>query len=475
MASGIRKRFNPGDSGLRRRPPATGKRPCSRAFGMPGFWTMAIVAGFLFFGCASLRLHDPERLQKAKEVAALSEELRAGETSPYAAMEDNLEVVAEARRESGAQLWEIRRKAFEDEMAELTAEDVRGELLQALEDHERTLQSVSEMALQAAADVKTALERQKLITEILHGRDTLEAGSIEEVLKAVNERLVWVQDTVAAINKVAGRLNREIADRRSDRKGSRTEEVLAAFARISGQIEAGMPAAQKALQTQIEASERLLAAVEESPEVDAAMELLLQAGREISMLEDSRLQEMRRHLQAVQLIEESVKERHRIFIVYLMLPSLNRTAVETGARIWEKYREEFGLPEYTAEMQRQDREVQRRLWPPQATLAQYVANAFDADDPARGKAAVQLVESLGVLLFVEQPQDLASEIELATELHRHSIRLSQINAQQRLDVVNQIAQSLQIYYSGGVDPSEVAQMILLAAQVGALTYIGTQL
>ena len=65
--------------------------------------------------------------------------------------------------------------------------------------------------------------------------------------------------------------------------------------------------------------------------------------------------------------------------------------------------------------------------------------------------------------------------EMASEQHLHSIRLSRINAGQRADIVNQLAQGLEIYYQGGVKPEEIAQLLLLATQAGGIFFVGSQL
>ena len=88
---------------------------------------------------------------------------------------------------------------------------------------------------------------------------------------------------------------------------------------------------------------------------------------------------------------------------------------------------------------------------------------------------MKFVANVGLLLFVEEPQDLAAEAEADAELHRHSIRLSQINAQQSMDLIHQVTLGLQTFYKGGITPDEVAGLVLAASEVGALTFIGARL
>jgi hypothetical protein len=96
--------------------------------------------------------------------------------------------------------------------------------------------------------------------------------------------------------------------------------------------------------------------------------------------------------------------------------------------------------------------------------------AVDRDKQSAG----ELGAILGLVRFVELPKDQQAVQELAAELHRHSIRMSAVNARQRLDLVQQITEGLRIYYSGAVTPEEVAGLILEAARVLALSFIGTQ-
>jgi hypothetical protein len=92
----------------------------------------------------------------------------------------------------------------------------------------------------------------------------------------------------------------------------------------------------------------------------------------------------------------------------------------------------------------------------------------DGEESDKREGAAQLPVMVALILFVEAPLDLQADIDTATELHRHSIRLSQLNSQQRLEMVHQLAQALALYYEGGIRPEEVARLALAAGQVGAL-------
>ena len=83
-------------------------------------------------------------------------------------------------------------------------------------------------------------------------------------------------------------------------------------------------------------------------------------------------------------------------------------------------------------------------------------------------------EQIGRFLFYERRLFADTLLNLAREQHLYSIRLSRINAQQRAGLVHQLSEGLEVYYRGGVKLETAAQLILAAAQVGAITFIGAQ-
>jgi hypothetical protein len=84
------------------------------------------------------------------------------------------------------------------------------------------------------------------------------------------------------------------------------------------------------------------------------------------------------------------------------------------------------------------------------------------------------VAALGILLFHEGPFLSGARLDLEQARHRHSIRLSALSAQQRVDLVHQLSEGLEIYHRGGIKPETVAELLLMASQVGALGFIGAQ-
>jgi hypothetical protein len=109
------------------------------------------------------------------------------------------------------------------------------------------------------------------------------------------------------------------------------------------------------------------------------------------------------------------------------------------------------------------------------TLAGYVgADVTRQDVKAFPATSPRLVATLGILLFYEREYFETVSWDLAREQHRYSVRLSKANAQERAQLVNQLAQGLEVYYQGGIKPEVLAQLLLMAGQVGALSFIGAQ-
>ena len=108
----------------------------------------------------------------------------------------------------------------------------------------------------------------------------------------------------------------------------------------------------------------------------------------------------------------------------------------------------------------------------EVTLAQYLASNVKRE--AENAQGPQLVAALGILIFVERPfLDIAVN-RLYEENNRHVLRLSKINSQQRASLLTELAAGIEIHEQGGFKPEEVSGLVLFAAQVGALFFIGFQ-
>ncbi|MEM7221629.1 MAG: hypothetical protein AAF495_01535 [Pseudomonadota bacterium] len=107
-----------------------------------------------------------------------------------------------------------------------------------------------------------------------------------------------------------------------------------------------------------------------------------------------------------------------------------------------------------------------------ATLAKYMAtNVKRPPDEAQG---AYTLAAMGILSFVERPfLDIAVN-RLYEERNRHALRLSKINTQQRTALLTELAAGIEIHEQGGLKPEEISELVLFAAQVGALFFIGFQ-
>ncbi len=216
--------------------------------------------------------------------------------------------------------------------------------------------------------------------------------------------------------------------------------------------------------------------VESDKRVEAAEQLVKRAAEQTAASEHERLVEMRRYLADLRRDRDRLTTRDEIVACSLVPVLLGHLYPVLG----DATRNQF-LAVYR-DLQKRRSCIEKldpvaldveltQTWGG-GTAAQYVAAdiaKFQAD-----ATSPHFIAAVGVLLFHERAVFDAARLDVARAGHRHSVRLSQISAQQRLDLVHQLSQGLEIYYRGGVKPETVAQLLLAAAQVGALTFIGVQ-
>ena len=233
----------------------------------------------------------------------------------------------------------------------------------------------------------------------------------------------------------------------------------------------GVVQAMHRLEEKIADAREILEAPLEDPQVKAAQNLLVRAGQEVTLLEQERLLEFRRHLSAVERIQAEMTNRHGTYMDELMLPALAAVDVDKAVEEWEKRHDALGEDEKTViagnvaqwtKDAANERDFSQYL---EASLARETVDDF-------GRISVDLVQSLALILFVEQYGDEQAALALATEQHLHSINFSEINLKHNVDLVHQITEGLQIYYQGGIKPEELAEIIILSSQVAALFLIG---
>lgn len=451
---------------------------------------IALLALTSLAGCASLRPQDDERLEIAEEAAQLAADLRQGQAGPFGAMEQNLGTVAAARQQVLSLLDATRKEAFLARFPQMTREQLAEELMTALGDHVTAQTQATAQVRQAAETVKEELERQATLS-----KTAPKDSQLASVLGEVDRRLRQLDSFLTDVSKATSTLkNLEAAvsgiqrvDRSTATPGSPTDGADGNADGGSAAPDGTSPPSADPLdhlgktvadaQGLLNPVRNTLTDIQSDPEVLAAQRLVLQAGQEVAASEMARLTEMKRHLTVVQNVEEQLTERDRIYGAQLVLPTLGWVATDND------YRQAFTDLDLEDSFDGSLLELNRcfqKAWCDGCDLAAFVAANLALSPPAdcetddMGVEVMKMVAQVGVILFSEDQRDQQALLDLATERHRHSIRLSQINSQQRLNLVGQIAEGLRIYYQGGLAPAQAAQLILAASQVLATFYIGSE-
>jgi hypothetical protein len=242
-------------------------------------------------------------------------------------------------------------------------------------------------------------------------------------------------------------------------------------------IDASSANDKEALDKAVDAAKTSLKNIDKSPTVTASTLLLQRTAEQVISAEQSRLLVMREHLAGLERLRDSLVVRDRIDVCNLFLTAAGQVYAALGEKgkttldaVFQKLKNSKRYECLGTLDLKQSPDI-TPLWSG-GTLADYVAADIAAHK--QGAKSPELVGALGILLFHERRLFADAELNLARERHLYSIRLSRVNAQQRAGLVHQLSASLEIYYQGGVKPETVAQLILAAAQVGALTLIGVQ-
>jgi hypothetical protein len=442
-------------------------------------------------GCGSFRLHDPGRMRTASDAAKLAADLSRATSGPFGPMEQNLDEVqstqARLRRLSEAH----ERETFLRILARLDADRIADRLIKAMHDRQEIFKALDERQAAAATAVNAALDRQTLIVDHLNDRPNTEAAKdLTETLGRVGKRLEWLdnlREGLAALH---------------DRPGPGAKAVPSgAVGNAMTKAGQGM-ADDAALSTVLDSARDVLKGVEKDDRVGAAMQLVRRAAEQAAAAEQLRLLEFRRYLADLRRLRERLLVRDVIAVCQLLTPAVSQVRPGTSEptttknrrkdlkdkldalRASGRYKDECdaALTEAVSDtpLGAGAREASKRRWT-ERTLSRYVAASF-ADFktlPADRRAdtvptAPRLVAALGILLFHEGPFLSEARLDVERALHRHSIRLSALNAQQRVDLVHQLTEGLEIYHRGGIKPEKIAELIMMAARVGALGFIGAQ-
>lgn len=409
-------------------------------------------------GCTSLRLHEAGRSETAQEALDLAKEIQGEDTGVFDTMHDNIDAIATVRQKAQQKLNDVRYDSFMFAVAEMTADDVLEELTDALVEHREILVTVDTGVKAARTHIADALARQKTISEIVKVECVAPKDSIECLIASIDKRLDWLESNLEKLEKAI------------DGASGNDQSASSAIAPdAAGEHELGK------IKEKIEEAREVLEAPLEDPQVKAAQNLLIRAGQELTLLEQERLLEFRRHLSAIERIQAEMTGRHVAYMDELMLSSLAAVDVDKAVEEAEirqggplEENEKTTVAKNVAQWNKGDENERDFSQYLEASLARGAVDEF-------GRISVDLVQSFAAILFVEQYRDEQVALALATEQHRHSINLSEINLRQNMDLVHQITEALQIYYKGGIKPEELAEIIILSSQVAALIYIGSEI
>jgi len=405
-------------------------------------------------GCGGIRIHDAGREQLSREAVALSATISAGTGDVFGPMEQNLNAV-QATQDKLRKLADAHElETFQLILPRLTPSDIAGRLLKAMNTRNQVFTDLKKRESEANQEINDTLNRQTVVTQLL--ADRADASSTATTLARLRKRLDWLDDVGRALDKLHEGPSSGTA--KPDSSGVANEVTAAA-------------GFNKAL----EAAKRSLKSVDESPTVTAAAQLIRSVAEQALGMEQSRLLAMRQHLAAVQRLAEGLSVRDQITVCELWVPAVgqihsaltDRTEIDkllSSLTTSGRYKcLGGGDPIQPLDL--------RALWA-KGTLREYVAAEIKANG-LKAKSP-ELVGALGIILFYERRLFDDTLLNLAREQHLHSIRLSRINAQQRAALVNQLSTGLEVYYRGGIKPETLAQLILAAAQVGAITFVGAR-
>jgi hypothetical protein len=426
-------------------------------------WAVSIALALALSGCGAFRLHDPGRMQTAGEALKSATELSSGGGAVFTPMEQNLDAVR-STQEKLRRLTDLHEfETFRGVLHRLGAEELGVRVVEALEKYNGANTFILEREAAAARSINDQLDRQALITKILNDSSAESAAArsrLDTTLKRIKTRLDWIeaaQSRLAAVKELTG----------ASRPAGDVASVL--IGGLDPKTDTG-----KAVADAIKAAENSLKNVESDKRVEAAEQLVKRAAEQTAASEHERLVEMQRYLADLARARQRLAVRDQIVacnavpvLLGHLFPVLGNAEQTRFVAVYRDLQQRHSCIE-NLEPSASDADLVR-TWGA-GTVAQYVAadivaSQADATSPL-------FVAAVGVLLFHERGVFEAAQLDVARAGHRHSVRLSRIAAQQRLGLVHQLSEGLEIYYRGGVKPETVAQLLLAAAQVGALTFIG---
>jgi hypothetical protein len=450
-------------------------------------------------GCGGIRIHDPGRLQVANEAVALATQVSTGNGDVFAPMEQNAHSVQSVQDKLRQLTDTHERETFVVILPRLTPADISLRLAKAMDKRNEVFAALRDSEDKATRAVNDELNRQAIISGIL--KDAAANSDTTATLERLKQRLAWLD----GVSQAFGKLNEALAAAPKSDSAVVGAAIGASAATADG---------QKALDKAVAAAKTSLKSIDSAPTVTGSIQLIQRTAEQVISTEQNRLLVMRDYLAGLQRFKDTLLIRDSIAVCNLFLTAAGqvypsplddqrrkafdaRTACDAQAATDPRKKcdaEAALVRKVTDATQKlevvfQDLKDSGRydcltdlalsdaspavgaLWS-QGRLADYVA-ADIAAHKSQAKSP-ELVGALGILLFHERRLFDDVRLNLAHERQLYSIRLSRVNAQERASMVHQLSEGLEIYYQGGVKPETVAQLILAAAQVGALTFIGAQ-
>jgi hypothetical protein len=436
---------------------------------------VALVALVGLVGCEGMHLHDPGRLKAASEASALAKEFSADGNAVFAPMEENLDAFTAIENDILKLANEHELETFLRIVAGYKADEVAGELLDTMGTWNDNIDAFDMFEANAVQGVNAALDRRDHVAEVLTAGERRAGGAtpttVAETLDRLTARLATIEANasrfITAFDRVNGLASDAATGTNVNSLGTNVEANTALIGKWTG-------AAQDALD-----------AVDKDEQLVAARALLVATIQQQVAAEHRRLSEYRRYLGEVRRLRQTFDTRERVAVCQLFTVAFYRVlpGVSDPTDLVALFERLGAEPRYTehdycafAEIRDANGNLKsspkgRADWGDgDATLSEYVAaNVKRLGEHATGP---QLVAGLAILAFVERPFLDGAVNQLYVERTRHTIRLSKVNAQQRADLMRDLAASLEIYEQGGIKPEEVARLALFASQVGALFYIG---
>jgi len=414
----------------------------------------AIACSVVTFGCGIVRLHDAGRLQTATEAVKLSAELRKGGAAVFVPMEENLDAVRSTqerlRKLTNAHEFET----FLGILDRMDADEIGSRVVEALESYNSAYAFLISSEESAAESVNQQLDRETIIAARLKETTPAAKRGLSDTIKRLTARLDWIETARARLAS---------APQLVGETGS------------AGTVASAI-ADDAVLKGALKAAEETLKNVDKEKRVEAAQQLVKRAAEQTAAAEHSRLLEFRRYLGELSRSRDRLDSRDQIIACNLVPGVLGHLYAALGSDLQSRFVKVYrDLQQRHQCLERLEPDAQDpeliQGWQG-SSVARYVAR--DVNNPEGDATSPEFIGGVAVLLFHERPVFEAARLDAARAKHRHSIRLSKVAAEQRVDLVHQLSEGLEIYYQGGLKPETLAQLLLSAARVGALTFIGVQ-